>query len=118
MWEQNFRVHGVCKVSLQLHREVVDIARCTVARLMRALGLRGVVRGWRVKTTTQVAKLACPADRVNREFRATLQNALWLADFSYVATWAGFVCVAFVIDAYARRIRQPDAVPGQWGSSR
>ena len=74
------------------------------ARLMRELGLRGVVRGPRVKTTTPVATLACPADRVNRVFQAPRPNALWLADLTYVATWAGFVYVAFVIDAYARRI--------------
>ena len=80
------------------------MARCTVARLMRELGLRGVVRGPRVKTTTPVATLACPADRVNRVFQAPRPNALWLADLTYVATWAGFVYVAFVIDAYARRI--------------
>ena len=112
VWEENFRVYGVRKVWRQLHREGTEVARCTVARLMRALGLRGVVRGRRVRTTTPVAKLACPADRVNREFRATRPNALLLADLSYVATWAGSVYVAFVIDAYARRIRQPDPVPG------
>ena len=79
-------------------------ARCTVARLMRELGLRGVVRGRRVKTTTPVATLACPADRVNRVFWAPRPNALWVANLMYVATWARFVYVAFVIDAYARRI--------------
>ena len=88
----------------QLHGEGIVAARCTVARLMRELGLRGVVRGRRVNTTTPVATLACPADRVNRVFRAPRPNALWLADLTYVATWAGFVYVAFVIDAYARRI--------------
>ena len=102
VWEENFRVYGVRKVWRQLHREGIVVARCTVARLMRALGLRGVVRGRRVKTTIPVAKLPCPADRVNRVFRATRPNALWLADLSYVATWAGFVYVAFVIDAYPR----------------
>ena len=104
VWEENFRVYGVRKVWRQLRREGIVVARCTVARLMRALGLRGVVRGRRVKTTTPVATLACPADRVNRVFRATRPNALWLADLTYVATWPGFVYVAFVIDAYARRI--------------
>ena len=105
VWEENFRVYGVRKVWRQLQREGIVVARCTVARLMRELGLRGVVRGRRVKTTTPVAKLACPADRVvNREFRATRPNALWLADLTYVATWPGFIYVAFVIDAYARRI--------------
>ena len=71
---------------------------------MRALGLRGVVRGRGVKTTTQAAKLPCPTDWVNRVFQATRPNALWLADLSYVAMRAGFVYVTFVIDAYARRI--------------
>ena len=104
VWEENFRVYGVRKVWRQLHREGIVVARCTVARLMRELGLRGVVRGRRVKTTTPVAKLACPADRVNRVFRAPRPNALWVADLTYVATWAGFVYVAFVIDVYARRI--------------
>ena len=104
MWEENFRVYGVRKVWRQLHREGTVVARCTVSRRMRELGLRGVVRGRRVKTTTPMAKLPRPADRVNRVFRARRPNASWLADLSYVATWAGFVYVAFVIDAYARRI--------------
>ena len=104
MWEENFRVYGVRKVWRQLRREGIVAARCTVGRLMRELGLRGVVRGRRVKTTTPVAKAACPADRVNRVFRARRPNAMWLADLTYVATWAGFVYAAFVIDAYARRI--------------
>ena len=104
VWEENFRVYGVRKVWRQLHREGIVVARCTVSRLMRELGLRGVVRGRRVKTTTPMAKLPRPADRVNRVFRARRPNALWLADLSSVATWAGFVYVAFVIDAYARRI--------------
>ena len=86
VWEENFRVYGVRKVWRQLHREGIVVARCTVARLMRELGLRGVVRGRRVKTTTPVAKLACPADRVNRAFRAPRPNALWVADLTYVAT--------------------------------
>ena len=104
VWNENYRVYGVRKVWRQLRRESVTVARCTVARLMRELGLRGVVRGRRVKTTTPVATLACPADRVNRVFQAPRPNALWLADLTYVATWSGFVYVAFVIDAYARRI--------------
>ena len=97
-------MYGVRKVWRQLQREGIAVARCTVARLMRELGLRGVVRGSGVKTTTPVATLACPADRVNRVFQAPRPNALWLADITYVPTWAGFVYVAFVIDAYARRI--------------
>ena len=104
MWEENFRVYGVRKVWHQLHGEGIVVARCTVARLMRTLGLRGVVRGRGVKTTTPVATLACPADRVHRVFHVARPNSLWLAGLTYVATWAGFVYVAFVIDAYARRI--------------
>ena len=104
VWEENYRVYGVRKVWRQLRREDLVVARCTVARLMRELGLRGVVRGSPVKTTTRVATLGCPADRVHRVFQAPRPNALWLADLTYVATWAGLVYVAFVIDAYARRI--------------
>ena len=104
VWEENFRVYGVRKVWHQLHGEGIVVARCTVARLMRTLGLRGVVRGRGVKTTTPVATLACPADRVHRVFHVARPNSLWLAGLTYVATWAGFVYVAFVIDAYARRI--------------
>src|SRR3978361_357702 len=79
-------------------------ARCTVARLMRAMGLRGVVRGKTVRTTVPDPAAACPLDRVNRNFKAPRPNALWVNDFTYVATWSGFVYVAFVIDAFARRI--------------
>ena len=104
VWDENYRVYGVRKVWRQLQREGIAVARCTVARLMRELGLRGVVRGRRVNTTAPVATLACPADRVNRVFQAPRPNALWLADLRYVATWSGFVYVAFVIDAYARHI--------------
>ena len=81
VWEENFRVYWVRKVWRQLRREGVTLARCTVARLMREIGLRGVVRGRRVKTTP-VATLACPADRVNRVFQAPRPNALWLADLT------------------------------------
>ena len=80
VWEENYRVYGVRKVWRQLQREGIAVARCTVARLMRELGLRGVVRGRRVKTTTPMATLACPADRVNRVFQAPRPDALWLAD--------------------------------------
>ena len=107
VWEENFRAYGVRKVWRQLHREGVVAARCTVARLMRELGLRDVVRGRRVKTTTPGAKLACPTDRVNRVFRAPRPNDPWVADLTYVATWAGFVYVAFVIDACGRRNDRP-----------
>ena len=80
------------------------MARCTVERLMRAMGLRGAVRGKAVKTTIQDPAAPCPLDRVNRQFHAPSPNQLWVSDFTYVATWSGFVHVAFVIDAYARRI--------------
>jgi transposase InsO family protein len=93
----------VRKVWRQLGREGVSVARCTVARLMRQMGLRGVVRGKETRTTI-AGKAPCPADRVNRQFRSARPNLLWLADFTYVATWQGFVYVAFVIDAFARRI--------------
>ena len=97
-------MYGVRKVWRQLRREDVKVACCMLARWMRERGLGGVVRGSGVKTTTPVVTLACPADRVNREFQAPRPNALWRADITYVATWAGVVYVAFVMDAYARRI--------------
>jgi transposase InsO family protein len=100
----NFGVYGVRKVWRQLGREGISVARCTVARLMRQMGLQGAVRGREVRTTVSNPAAACPLDRVNRQFRAPRPNALWLSDFTYVATWQGFVYVAFVIDAYARRI--------------
>jgi transposase InsO family protein len=80
------------------------VARCTVARLMRAMGLQGAVRGKPVRTTISDKAAPCPLDRVNRQFQAPRPNVLWVSDFTYVATWVGFVYVAFVIDAYARRI--------------
>jgi putative transposase len=104
VYEENFQVYGVRKVWRQLLREGIAVARCTVARLMRTMGLQGVVRGKRVRTTISNAAAPCPLDRVNRQFRAPRPNALWVSDFTYVATWAGFVYVAFVIDVFARRI--------------
>mgnify|MGYP000748235736 CR=1 FL=1 len=104
VFEENFRVYGVRKVWRQLRREGFDVARCTVARLMRAMGLAGVIRGKPVRTTISDRAAPCPLDRVNRQFRAPAPNMLWVSDFTYVATWAGFVYVAFVIDTYARRI--------------
>lgn len=104
VWEENFKVYGVRKVWRQLKREGIDVARCTVERLMGAMGLCGVVRGRRVKTTLGNPDLAWPLDRVNRDFRVSRPNALWVSDLTYVAIWSGFVYVAFVIDAYARRI--------------
>src|SRR6476646_10309153 len=104
VYDENFRVYGVRKVWRQLDREGIAVARCTVARLMRTMGLQGVVRGKTIRTTISNAAAPCPLDRVNRQFRAPRPNALWVSDFTYVATWAGFVYVAFVIDAFARRI--------------
>lgn len=104
VFNENFQVYGMRKVSRQLQREGYDIARCTVARLMRAMGLQGVIRGKPVKTTVSDKAAPCPLDRVNRHFHAPAPNMLWLSDFTYVATWQGFVYVAFVIDAFARRI--------------
>jgi putative transposase len=104
VFEENFRVYGVRKVWRQLRREGFDVARCTVARLMRAMGLAGVVRGKPVRTTVSNKGAPYPLDRVNRQFRAPAPNMLWVSDFTYVATWAGFVYVAFVVDTYARRI--------------
>jgi putative transposase len=100
----NFGVYGVRKVWRQLGREGAVVARCTVARLMRQMGLRGAVRGKETRTTIADKATPCPADKVNRQFRAPQPNLLWLSDFTYVATWQGFVYVAFVIDAFARRI--------------
>ena len=98
------QVYGADKVWKQLRREGQAVARCTVERLMRQLGLRGVVRGKPVRTTTPDKKAACPLDRVNRQFKADRPNQLWVSDFTYVSTWQGMVYVAFVIDVYARFI--------------
>ena len=104
VWEENIQVYGVRKVWRQLHREGFAVARCTVARLMRHKGLRGVVRGKQVRTTIPDAKAVCPSDRVQRQFCAERPNQLWVSDFTYVSTWQGFVFVAFIIDVFARRI--------------
>lgn len=104
VFAENFSVYGVRKVWRQMQREGVDVARCTVQRLMRDLGVQGVIRGKPVRTTISDKTAPCPLDQVNRQFHAQAPDRLWLSDFTYVATWAGFVYVAFVIDAYARRI--------------
>jgi putative transposase len=104
VWQANWQVYGADKVWMQLKREGITVARCTVERLMRRLGLRGVVRGKVVRTTVSDNRAACPLDRVNRQFRADRPNQLWVADFTYVSTWQGWLYVAFVIDVYARRI--------------
>ena len=104
VYEENFGVYGARKIWRQLGREDIGIARCTVERLMRSLGLQGVVRGRKCRTTIAPTGAERPLDRVNRQFQASRPNELWVADFTYVATWAGFVYVAFVIDVFARRI--------------
>ena len=104
VWQANLRVYGADKVWRQLQREGVAVARCTVERLMRLLGLRGVVRGKVVRTTVGDAKAACPQDLVSRQFSAQRPNRLWVSDFTYVSTWQGWLYVAFVIDVFSRRI--------------
>ncbi len=104
VWEENFSVYGVRKVWRQLNREDIKAPRCAVSRLMRDLGLRGVIRGRRARTTVSDEALERPMDLVNREFQSSRPNALWVADLTYVATWRGFVYVAFIIDVFARRI--------------
>lgn len=104
IWAEHFQVYGVRKVWRQLKREGVAVARCTVERLMRRLGLRGVIRGRAIRTTISDKATPSPLDRVNRQFRADRPNQLWVSDYTYVSTWQGFVYVAFVIDVYARRI--------------
>ena len=104
VWQVNLQVYGAEKVWRQLNREGVVVARCTVERLMRRQGLRGVVRGKVVRTTITDSKAACPLDRVNRQFKAERPNQLWVSDFTYVSTWQGWLYVAFVIDVFARRI--------------
>ena len=116
MFKENFRVYGVRKVWRQLRRERFDVARCTVARLMRAMGLAGVIRDKPIRTTFSDKGAPCPADHVNRASHALRPNMLWgepspaigskemANDFTYISTWASFIDVAFVIDTYTRRI--------------
>jgi len=104
VFKDNLKVYGARKVWLQMNREGVSVARYTVERLMRVMGLHGVIRGKVIRTTTPDKAAPCPQDHVNRQFHAPAPNRLWVSDFTYVSTWGGFVYVAFVIDAYARRI--------------
>lgn len=104
IWGWNFQVYGVRKVWRQMHREGKPIARCTVERLMRHMGIGGVRRGKRVRTTVPDPSKPCPRDLVRRAFHADQPNRLWVTDFTYVSTWQGWLYVAFVIDAYAKRI--------------
>jgi putative transposase len=102
--EQNYGVYGARKVWLALNQEAIPVARCTVERLMAQLGLAGASRGRRVRTTVPGSALARPADLVERNFNPPAPDRTWVADFTYVPTWSGMVYVAFVLDAYSRRI--------------
>jgi putative transposase len=104
VWDENHHVYGARKVWLQMNREGITVARCTVARLMRSMGLQGAVRGRKCFTTVSDSSVPCPPDLVERRFEALRPNQLWVADFTYVATWNGVVYVAFVIDVFSRRI--------------
>ena len=104
VWDENYQVYGVRKAWHQLKREGFTLARCTVERLMKQIGIRGAVRGKVIKTTIPDTSAPCPRDKVNRVFRAPAPNLLRVSDFTYVSTWQGFVYVAFVIDTFADRI--------------
>ncbi len=104
VWKENFGAYGARKVWHQLSREGTEVARCTVERLMRAMGLQGVVRGRKPKTTIPDEAASRPADLVRRDFTAERPNQLWVADLTYVATWRGFVYVAFITDVFSRKI--------------
>ena len=104
VWKANFQVYGADKVWRQIHREGIPVARCTVERLMRRLGLQGARRGKTVRTTVPDRAMPCPLDRVNRQFQADRPNQLWVSDFTYVSTRQGWLYVAFVVDVFARRI--------------
>jgi transposase InsO family protein len=104
VFEENFRVYGVRKVWRQLKRKGHNLARCTVARLMPGMGLQGVIRSKRVRTTIRDKAAPCPLDHVNRQFKAPRPNAPWVSNFTYAVACSGFVLVALIIDIYARRI--------------
>ncbi len=104
VWKEHFGVYGARKVWRQLGREGIEVARCTVERLMRETGLQGVVRGRTFKTTVTDHAAFRPPDLVQRDFSAERPNQLWVADLTYVATWAGFVYVAFITDVFSRKI--------------
>ena len=104
VWDDNWQVYGVRKAWRQLCREGEAVARCTIARLMAGMGLRGAVRGKPIRTTIPDTSVPCPRDKVNREFRAPAPNMLWVSDFTYASTWQGFAYVAFVIDTFANCI--------------
>ena len=104
VWHANWQVYGADKVWRQMNREGIVVARCTVERLMRAMGLQGARRGKVVRTTVPDKAVPCPLDHVNRVFKAQRPNQLWVSDFTYVSTWQGWLYVAFIIDVFARRI--------------
>jgi putative transposase len=104
VWQTNLQVYGADKVWHKMNREDIEVARCTVERLMKRMGLQGVRRGKVVRTTVSDNKAPCPLDKVNRQFKADRPNQLWVSDFTYVSTWQGWLYVAFVIDVFARRI--------------
>lgn len=104
VWEANYSVYGYRKIWRQLLREGFSVARCTVNRLMKKMGLVGARRGRKLKTTVSAIREACPQDLVDRNFISERPNKLWVADFTYVSTWQGFVYVAFIIDTFANRI--------------
>jgi len=104
VWVDNYSVYGARKLWRQLKRDDIVVARCTVERLMRVIGIQGVVRGKKHKTTIPDELADRPQDLVDRNFKAEAPNRLWVADLTYVATWRGFVYIAFVIDVFACRI--------------
>ena len=103
VWKDNRSVYGARKLWHAMKREKFDVARCAIERLMRDIGIEGVRRGKKIKTTWPDKALPCPLDRVNRQFRAMMPNQRWVSDFTYVSTWQGFVYVAFVIDTFANK---------------
>lgn len=104
IWNRSYRVYGARKVWHQMKRDNKPIARCTVERLMRQLGIQGIRRGKKIKTTFSNNSAPCPQDLVNRKFKVSKPNSLWVADFTYVSTWQGWLYVAFVVDAFKKRI--------------
>src|SRR5690625_6290015 len=110
VWEENYRVYGARKIWHQMKRDNKSIARCTVERLMRKLGIQGVRRGKKVRTTYPDKSAQCPLDLVNRQFTVGQPNRLWVADFTHVSTWQGWLYIVFVVDAFK------SGIVG-WGSS-
>ena len=125
VFDANYQVYGARKVWRQLNREGINVARCTVERLMARHGLAGRVRGRKRRTTIPADAASRPGDLVERRFEATAPNQLWIADITYVATWAGFAYTAFVTDVFSRRIlgwrtstsMRAERLPRPWGLS-